>query len=124
MEAGQKGICRLSVVPVRKEGSDRSEQVSQLLFGDHYEVLEREGNWLRIKIHFDGYEGWIDVNQFYEISDAYFNQINNSDYKICGSKATKVGDEWRNDYQPFKNGSMSQDQLSKKFKIYSFCDFR
>lgn len=85
MEVSEKGICRLSIVPVRAEGNDRAEIVTQLLFGDHYEVLavSENANWLRIKIHFDGYDGWIDKQQHYQISEAYFNQINNSDYKIC-----------------------------------------
>ena len=84
MNEGDKGICRLAVIPVRSEASDGSEQVTQLLFGDHYELLEKSSNdkWLRINIHFDGYEGWIDAKQHTVISDEYFDQINNSDYKI------------------------------------------
>ncbi|MEM6522936.1 MAG: C40 family peptidase [Bacteroidota bacterium] len=79
------GICRLSVVPVRNEASDRSEMVTQLLFGDHYELLhiDDQNKWARIRICFDSYEGWIDLKQHTGISPEYFNQINNSDYKIC-----------------------------------------
>ena len=43
------GVCILSVVPLRAEAAERAEMVSQLLFGDSYEVLETEGNWLKIK---------------------------------------------------------------------------
>jgi hypothetical protein len=35
MEEAGRGICRLGIVPVRAESSDKSEMVSQLLFGDH-----------------------------------------------------------------------------------------
>lgn len=85
MEPGEKGISRLSVVPVRSDASDKSEQVTQLLFGDHYTVVELSENqkWIKIEICFDGYQGWIDRKQHYMISEAYFNQINSSDYKIC-----------------------------------------
>ncbi len=78
------GICRLSIIPVRKAGDDKSEMVTQLLFGDHYEVLDHHenGKWLRVKIHYDSYEGWIDATQYNEISPEYFRQVNNSDYKI------------------------------------------
>jgi len=84
MNQGDKGICRLAVMSVRAQASDGSEQVTQLLFGDHYELLEisSDDKWLRIHIHFDGYEGWIDAKQHTPISDDYFDQINNSDYKI------------------------------------------
>jgi hypothetical protein len=62
------GICNLAIVPVRAEASDRSEIVSQLLFGEHLEVLERDRQWTKIRAHFDGYQGWIDTKQFREIS--------------------------------------------------------
>ncbi len=80
----RKGICRLSVVPVRNQDNDQSEMVTQLLFGDHYEVIgeSENNNWLQIKIAFDGYEGWIDKKQYIHISDEFFEQINNSDNQI------------------------------------------
>jgi hypothetical protein len=81
----EKGICRLSVVPMRKAPDDSSEMVSQLLFGEHYTVLETavSSTWLRIENYYDGYQGWISKNQHYKIEDDYFEQINISDYKIC-----------------------------------------
>lgn len=82
-EPSTKGVCRLSVVPLRREPSDSSEMTSQLLFGDHYEVLEQNVNkWLRIRLAFDQYEGWIDARQHYEISEDYYEHISNTDYKI------------------------------------------
>ena len=79
-----KGICRLSIVPVRSKASDTSEQVSQLLFGDHYQVLESsaDGKWLRIEIAYDGYQGWIDAKQHYIIPDAYYQELSSSDFKV------------------------------------------
>jgi hypothetical protein len=79
----QKGICRLSIMPVRAEGNDRSEQVTQLLFGEHFEVLEKQEKWIRIRIHYDSYEGWIDHRQFTPISEDYFAEINASHYHFC-----------------------------------------
>lgn len=78
------GICRLSIVPVRGSASDKSEMVTQLLFGDHYTVLgsSEDNKWIKIKMEYDGYEGWIDALQHHEISPEYFHQVNNSDYKI------------------------------------------
>ena len=79
------GICRLGAIPLRKESSHRSEMISQLLFGEHYYVHEisADGEWVRVENHFDGYRGWIPSNQHHSISEAYFEQINESDYKIC-----------------------------------------
>jgi hypothetical protein len=49
---------------MRAESSDRSEQVSQLIFGETYEVLEENEKWYFIEASFDQYRGWIDKKQF------------------------------------------------------------
>ena len=61
------GICNLAIIPLRIEPSDRSEIVSQVLFGEHFEVLETQKQWAKIKLQFDNYEGWIDVKQYQQI---------------------------------------------------------
>lgn len=53
-------ICTLSIVPVRQDPSDRAEQVTQWLFGETADVLERTSKWTRLRFHHDGYEGWVD----------------------------------------------------------------
>ena len=58
------GQCLLSFIPMRAEASDRSEQVSQLIFGETYEVLEENEKWYFIETSFDLYQGWIDKKQF------------------------------------------------------------
>ena len=66
------GICTLAAVSVRKEPRHESELVTELLFNDLYEVIDNEGDWLRIKMEYDGYEGWIRSLQHFEIKeDAY-----------------------------------------------------
>jgi uncharacterized protein YgiM (DUF1202 family) len=47
------GICNLAIIPLRFEPNDRSEIVSQVLFGEDFEILEKQKQWSRIKIHFD-----------------------------------------------------------------------
>ncbi len=43
------GISQLSLIPVRSSHNEKSEQVTQLLFGEPFEVLQTSGNWLRIR---------------------------------------------------------------------------
>src|SRR5690606_5863394 len=69
-------ICQVSVAPLRAENSDRSEMVSQILFGEKVEILEEKDNWTKLKADFDQYEGWADKKQFLEISEEEFKQIN------------------------------------------------
>lgn len=56
-------ICLLSVVPVRSEPGDRSEMVTQILFGDLVEITEINGGWTHVRILYDGYTGWVDSKQ-------------------------------------------------------------
>lgn len=71
-------ICNLAIVPLRAESNDRSELVSQVLFGEHFTILERNTNWSRIKLAFDGYEGWIDNKQFQLIPEEQYLAITHS----------------------------------------------
>jgi gamma-D-glutamyl-L-lysine dipeptidyl-peptidase len=71
-------ICNLAIVPLRAEPSDRSELVSQVLFGEHFKILEQTNKWSRIQLAFDTYEGWIDNKQFQIISESNYNALSNS----------------------------------------------
>ena len=69
------GICNLANIPLRIEPSDRSEMVSQVLFGEHFAILESNVKWSKIKLQYDGYEGWVDSKQFKLISEAQFDLL-------------------------------------------------
>lgn len=53
-------ICCNVFVPLRSAPSHKSEMLSQLLFGERYEITTRAGSWLKITTKFDNYSGWID----------------------------------------------------------------
>ncbi len=69
------GICNLAIIPLRFEASDRSEIVSQVLFGEHFEIIEQVKQWSRIRLQYDAYEGWIDSKQMQLISESSFAQL-------------------------------------------------
>ncbi len=69
------GISILSSIPGRVEPADASEMVTQLLFGEHYSILEKRKKWLRIKVAKDGYECWIDKKQHHEIGEKFFQRL-------------------------------------------------
>lgn len=78
----QYGISFLSVVPLRAEPSDSSEQTSQILYGAHFKVLEHRKKWSRIRLGTDKYEGWIDNKQF--------KLCTKEDYDLLHNKAPKL----------------------------------
>jgi len=69
------GVAVLSVIPLRGDTSHKSEIVSELLFGEIYEIKEEKNGWLRIVCNYDNYEGWIDRNQHKALSEKDFDSI-------------------------------------------------
>jgi hypothetical protein len=63
------GCISLPLVPGRREPSDKSEMITQLLFGEMYSVLEEQKKWVLIKNTSDQYECWIDRKQHTPISE-------------------------------------------------------
>lgn len=78
------GVCILSLIPCREEPSDRSEMVTQLLFGDTYKVVANKKKWVKIRIDHDGYQGWIDRKQLHLIEDAEYLRINEATIAYSG----------------------------------------
>ncbi|MCX6233610.1 MAG: C40 family peptidase [Bacteroidetes bacterium] len=73
-----KGICHLTLIPVRSEPSDRSEMVTQMLFGELDDIIEEQKDWVRVITDYDGYDGWIDRKQILELSDETYGDLKNS----------------------------------------------
>lgn len=73
-------ICQVSVAPLRSENSDKSELVSQILFGEKVQILEQKGSWIKLIAAFDNYEGWADIKQFLEIDEYEFQFLNNQQF--------------------------------------------
>ena len=84
------GIAKLSIIPLRRENADSSEMVSQLLFGETYEVLEEKEKWIKIKMFFDGYEGWMDKYQHSFISKEEYDWVNASKNFVITENFQKV----------------------------------
>jgi len=65
-------IACSAVIPLRQEASEKSEMLTQIMFGEHVEVLKLAENWANIRNAYDGYSGWIDKKTLVEISKIQF----------------------------------------------------
>ncbi len=63
------GIVNQSLVAVRREPSESSEMINQMLFGETFTIIEGYKSWLRIISINDTYEGWLDSKLTDTISD-------------------------------------------------------
>ena len=59
------GFCNIALIPVRAAANHRSEMVTQLLFGEAYQIVDicHAAGWMEIKTQFDNYSGYIDAHQ-------------------------------------------------------------
>ena len=69
------GISELAIVPIRVEASDKAEMVNQILFGEHFKVLDQRIKWSKIRLAHDKYEGWICNKQWMEIDKESYENL-------------------------------------------------
>ncbi len=62
------GICLNSMIPLRDTPDRQGELTDQLLFGEHFRILESQGEWHHIRRLPDGYEGWMKSLYFLRMS--------------------------------------------------------
>ena len=71
-------------MPLRAEPTDRSEMVSQVLFGETMKITEVKGAWSKVVLQNDLYEGWLDSKQINGIEKDHFVAIQNRNQLING----------------------------------------
>ena len=64
-----------SILPIRAESSERSEMVTQLLFGEICEVLDSKNTFVKIKNAQDGYVGWADAKMLERLSNEEYCKL-------------------------------------------------
>lgn len=113
----QFGICPLSIVSVRSNADDTSEMVSQILYGEHFKVLECRKFWSRIRIAFDGCEGWVDNHQIKLIEEEAFGTLEKIKNPVYSSELVSFVETEASVLLPIVLGSSPQNAslLSHRF---------
>lgn len=64
---------------MRAEPTSKSEQVTQLIFGETYLVTQAnaEATFVCIVVDYDEYTGWIEASRWYEISQSFYQKAKN-----------------------------------------------
>jgi hypothetical protein len=57
-------VCVSSVVPLRSGPSHNSEMISQILLGERFSIVDKAGDWTKIRMFFDDSYGWVDNEHF------------------------------------------------------------
>jgi len=117
------GICNLSIVPLRIEPNDRSEMVSQVLFGEHFKVIDKSKQWRKIRLSYDKYEGWIDEKQYLDITKEYYQLLDKATVTVTSQLVNFISDK-KNELIPIVLGatlpSFEEGQFRLSEKEYTF----
>ncbi|NLR92453.1 C40 family peptidase [Flammeovirga agarivorans] len=78
------GLCIYSTLAVRGKAAHTSEMISQLLYGEAYQVLSvnRSKEWMKIKMLKDGYEGYITTGQHSDIAPEYADRYIKTEHPL------------------------------------------
>lgn len=83
----------VSVLPIRQEPSHRSEQVSQLLFGEKVEILEElpGQSWVHVRCAHDSYQGWVNATQLLSLDKQKYDRA--ADFMVTDHQCRLVWPE-------------------------------
>lgn len=109
------GIINLSAVPGRAEASDKSEMITQLLFGDVFQILDSAKTFIQIKNFSDGYECWICKKQYLLITEEEYKTISSTPY-TCSTDLIQIIN-YKGDTVPILLGSSLPHFKNGSFKI-------
>lgn len=113
------GICLVSCIPGRAADSDKSEMVTQLLFGDTYTILDdtSKKNWVQIRCQYDAYECWIDRGLKTEINETEFTTWNEKASAVTESLISFVENKKTGLRFPILRGSSVWEKPTQQIEI-------
>ncbi len=98
------GVCTLSVVAVRERPDHKFEMVSQLLFGELFEILEQRNGWYHIRIIHDSYQGWVSVDQVETLEFDEYQALKNQPSTVTGDLLSFIQDKTQQTSFPISAG--------------------
>lgn len=110
-------FCMVSVAPLRKEASDASEIISQLLFGEPIEILSFGKPWVKVQSLLDGYDGFVDMKHLLPLTAKELKKWLDSK-RYLSAKQTEIQTEWG--LQTISKASLIGDEKHFQIGAYSF----
>ena len=115
-------INHLSVITVHTEANELSNICTEVLFGEFFKVLERRASWSRIRLFDDKSEGWVQNNQYTEITAEQYEELSKDIPVYCAQSVGVCRSQ--NKQQPILIGSRLPFFSDTTFQIsdnqYSF----
>ena len=105
----------LSIINVYNKKNTKSKLVTQLLYGESFKIIKKNGKWIKIKNHSDGYKGFIKERKFpsnkkntHKVYNLYANLYTKPNLKFKIKKKISFGSkisitEKKNKFYKFNN---------------------
>ena len=118
----EKYYCSVSVSPMRAEVSEKSEMTSQILYGETCEIIETEGLYSKIKMDFDGYEGWVNSSVLKKENSEISKNLVTQNYGVFdlpeGRNLISLGSEVAFETENFVNNNNIRESLVESAKKF------
>ena len=112
----KQGIGNLNSVPLRRDPDSKSEMVSQIIFGETFEIVDSNDKWIRIILDFDFYEGWVKKNQILFLTQKEYDEIVMDNTSISKELVTYITSD-DNDLQTLTIGASLPKFNGTHFKL-------
>ena len=118
----EKYYCSVSVSPMRAEVSEKSEMTSQILYGETCEIIKTEGLYSKIKMDFDGYEGWVNSSVLKKENSEISKNLVTQNYGVFdlpdGRNLLSLGSEVAFETENFVNNNNIRESLVESAKKF------
>ncbi len=100
------GINLNSVLPLRNEAREQSEMTTQILFGEHFAILQEEEKFFLVRNFRDGYEGWASKRMVTPVSREFAERLAKQESAITNRPTTQCFIESCNENITLTGGSV------------------
>jgi len=117
----------LSIINVYNKKNTKSKLVTQLLYGESFKIIKKNGKWIKIKNHSDGYKGFIikknfptkkkNTHKVYNLSATLYSKPGTKINKKISFGSRIIVNEKKNNLYKFDNVWIKKKDLKKiKYK--------
>jgi hypothetical protein len=91
--------------------------ITQVIFGELYRIMMQEDHWLRVRLAYDNYEGWIDQKQSFLLEEDEFIRLLNADTPASLDLVQLLSNESRSSITPIPLGSSLPGIADSRFSV-------
>ncbi len=112
-----KAICLLPIIPVRVAACEQSEQCTQLLFGELFEIEKSDEKWCAVRNEADDYKGFVSRNMLTPISDDDYENLRHAPRTILSKPMLQVRNVVSGAAMILPMGSVLYDCTATQFSV-------